>query len=98
MGYRIHYGKTVEKEFLSASGWNWGFAMKWIAVMTVSCVITFVITYYKNAVIDFLLPGDKVATKEAFSTFAEDLRNGDSIEIAAASFCKEIVENAKLPD
>lgn len=98
MGYRIRYGETIKKEFISESRWGFGFVIKWIAVMIICCVITFVLTYYKEAVIDFILPGDKVVTKAAFLTFAEDLRNGNSIKDTITAFCQEIVTNAKLPD
>ena len=98
MGYRIKYGETVTKEILSDCERKPTFITGFIWISIVCCVVSFIISRHKDEVVNFLLPGDKEVTKAAITTFTENLREGEGFADAAIAFCKEIVDNANIPD
>ena len=98
MGYRIQYGETATKEFLTEASAKGKTAIRAISVLIVCCILLFVLFGKFDKVIDAVVPGDKDVTKAAFSGFVDDLRQGDSVTQAFAAFCREIVDNANIPD
>lgn len=98
MGYRIQYGETVKKEVLTETTRNRKPLIGVIAGLIICCVFTFIISKNADKLADFILPGNREVTKNAISAFTEDLREGESVSNAFAAFCKEIIENANIPD
>jgi hypothetical protein len=45
-----------------------------------------------------LLPCDMDVTTAAFGSMLEDIREGESLEVAVEAFCKEIITGAALTD
>ena len=45
-----------------------------------------------------LLPCDMDVTTAAFGSMLEDIRDGESLEVAVEAFCKEIITGATLTD
>ena len=43
-----------------------------------------------------LLPGDAAVTASALEDLARDLREGEKLSFALESFCKKVIEEAKL--
>ena len=98
MGYRIQYGKTITKELLSEPKKGIHTSVKRTILLIVCCIVIFAISKNKDAIADFLLPGNGQTTKAAVCAFAEDLQNGEHLKEAFTAFCQEIVNNANLQD
>jgi hypothetical protein len=45
-----------------------------------------------------ILPCDMDVTTAAFGSMLEDIREGESLEVAVEAFCKEIITGAALTD
>ena len=45
-----------------------------------------------------ILPCDMDVTTAAFGSMLEDIRDGESLEVAVEAFCKEIITGAALTD
>ena len=45
-----------------------------------------------------ILPCDMDVTSAAFGSMLEDIREGESLEVAVEAFCKEIITGAALTD
>lgn len=91
MAYQIRYGdmaiiketKQARKPF-----------MKWIAAL---CGVLFLALMLRlKPVQDFLIPGDPDVTRAAFSSFTQELRNGEGFRDAAAVFCRQVIESDTL--
>ncbi len=98
MGYRIHYGETVIKETFAQPKPKENFPVKVILSLTLCCAVLFTLLRNVDSVINFLLPGNQQTTKAAISTFVQDLNEGEPIKDAVTAFCREIIENANIPD
>ena len=96
MGYRIHYGENVIKEYIPESKNRSNIKLLWVLI--VCCAFIFAFSRNKDTIINYLLPGNKEVTRAAISTFADDLRHGESLSDAAVAFCREIIENANIQD
>ncbi len=96
MGYQICYGQKVTKKcFSEPKKFNKSkTTLIWICILCLT--LAFSLSKNKDAIINFLLPGDKDVTQSAITAFAEDLRQGESIRDAAVDFCREIIENAGI--
>ena len=88
MAYQIRYNqlgavkKTANKRPIKN---------KWIALI---CGVLFVALLLRlKPVQDFLIPGDPEVTRAAFSSFAQELRDGERFRNAAAVFCRQVIEN-----
>ena len=95
MGYRIQYGKTVNKVHIKELVKKKKSPIRIITVLTACFVSMFIFLENSNKILDAVIPGNKTVTKAAFSTFVDDLRGGETVTDAFADFCREIVENAK---
>lgn len=92
MGYRIQYGKITRMERVASPQAS----KKAAVVKTVIVVGVLVIAAFLGRLgfLDFLIPGDKEVTKEAFHAMLEDVREGEDVKTAITAFCAEILENA----
>ena len=97
MGYRIRYGQTAVKEVIAQTQLQKEkkLSLKWIAVVCVMIAITIL---GKTGCLDFLIPGDKEVTRQAFSSMVENVREGENVKTAITAFCMEILNNAEIPD
>lgn len=95
MGYRIEYAplKTIrDREKITAR----------VPVMTglfllLFCFLVFSLWPEGGTLLrELLIPGDPDVTVVALETFAEDLRNGESVSDAFASFCRRIQTEENL--
>lgn len=98
MGYRIHYGENVKMEFIPETKPKSEILTKLIWTLIFCCSIAFAISKNKDAIINYLLPGNKEVTRTAITAFAEDLRQGQPLGDAAVAFCREIIDNANIQD
>lgn len=97
MGYRIRYGQTAVKEVIAQKQLQKEkkMSLKWIAV---ACVMTAITILGKTGCLDFLIPGDKEVTRQAFSSMVENVREGENVKTAITAFCMEILNNGEIPD
>ena len=95
MGYRIHYGHMLIKEEIRQREEKRKTRLP--AKLIVACSIVLVITILgKTGCLDFLIPGDKEVTKQAFSAMVENVRDGEDVKSAITAFCVEILDHAEL--
>ena len=93
MAYHIRYGKTTVKESIARLRSYKNFAkINWIAVGIMTVVVAILCRF---GTLDFLIPGDREITKEAFQTMVEDVRNGERVSDALTTFCEEIFAGAE---
>ena len=92
MGYRIQYGKTTKFENTASP-----LVVKKVAVVKTAVavgILMLIVLLGNFGFLDFLIPGDKEVTKEAFCAMLEDVREGDDVKTAITTFCAEILDNA----
>ena len=92
MGYHIQYGKMTRIERL---------ASRQISKKTITFkigvalgVLAIAILLGQLGFLDFLIPGDKEVTKDAFYTMLDDVREGENVRVAIVAFCEDILDNA----
>ena len=97
MGYRLEYGSTVVKIPLceAKSTQKSSAPVRWIAA---GCILLALTLLGKAGCLDFLIPGDKEITKQAFSSMVDDVGNGEDIKTAITAFCMEILSGAEIPE
>ena len=68
--------------------------IKWVVCF---CAVLFISLVLRlRQVQDFLIPGDPAVTRVAFSSFTQELREGESFRDAAAVFCRQVIESDVL--
>lgn len=93
MGYRIEYEPSYGPRKRRTPK---------LAVLTALCMLLFLLlvnTFWiqgKQALRELLLPGDAAVTASALEDLVRDLREGEKLSFALESFCKKVIEEAKL--
>lgn len=96
MAYQIQYGKSTMKERIGKLRTIKNIEIyKWAIIGT--AVLTIFLLGHFGA-LDFLIPGDRDVTKEAFNTMVEDVREGERVSEAITAFCEEIFAGAEYKD
>jgi hypothetical protein len=96
MAYQIQYGKSTIKERIAKIRSLKNLEIyKWAIIGTAMMTI-FLLGHF--GALDFLIPGDREVTKEAFNTMVEDVREGESVSEAITAFCEEIFAGAEYKD
>jgi len=93
MAYRIQYGQTLEKTTITERVKS-GNTKSLYRIIIALAIILALTLLSRGGYLDFLIPGDKALTKEAFATMVEDVGAGTGVEDALVSFCKEILSVA----
>lgn len=92
MGYRIQYGKVTKKEREAVMR-----VSKRTAILkrtAVGCLVIAMVLLGKFGFLDFIIPGDREVTKQAFQTMLEEVQEGQSVKTAFTAFCGEILDGA----
>jgi hypothetical protein len=91
VGYRIEYGKDRSVTYFDKK------EKRYRGIMTVCffmlfCALTSVLrpAQWKQAK-DYLIPGDAEITAAAFSEMTYQLQNGESLEDAVVTFCRDVI-------
>lgn len=94
MGYRMEYGTGNQDAVFRkiGNGRKRGWAMA--IVVTVLLLGGY---FYRNKIVDYLLPGDPDGTRKAIRVFVSELREGERATDAFEAFCKVIINEANLP-
>ena len=91
MAYQIRYeGISLIKKPIRKSLTR----IKWV---TIACIALLgALLFRLKPVQDFLIPGDPEITREAFYSFAQELREGERFRDAAVVFCRQVIESDML--
>ena len=97
MGYQIAYGAALVKTHIPER--------RKIRISIKSAGIFFavfliLIVFFlgsREAVQDFLLPGNSQITKAALSKLVTELQEGEPLSASFDAFCREIVDGANIP-
>lgn len=92
MGYRIEYGENgTAAYFVKKEGGHRG--MLTIGFFLLFCVLTSTLWPSRwQLAKDYLIPGDPAVTKAAFSEMTQQLKDGESLEDAVVTFCREVMD------
>lgn len=93
MAYQIQYGKPSKKERLACI--QNPKKLKIGLYITVFLILLSIGLLGRLGKLDFLIPGDKQITKEAFHAMVEEVREGESVKEAITAFCEEILAGAE---
>ena len=87
MGYRIVYGKQEK----------WKFPKKKTLLLVFAAMAMVVMLWPagRNALREWMLPGDTEVTSQALQGLAADLSDGESLGDAVTAFCKEIIQGGQ---
>lgn len=96
MAYQIRYGPVKRK----APTDRRKKAGCWLLVTLCAAVLLIGIQFsgIGKTIWNWILPGDAAVTGAALNTMVEEIRAGESVSDAVTAFCREIIENAKLPE
>lgn len=98
MGYIIQYGSDTAHR----SKWVGSFLR--VQLMTVAFLVLFVLCVGKvwpkgrDVLHEFLFSGGEHETQTAFQSLTDSVISGEPIGEAVEAFCREIIENANLPE
>lgn len=95
MGYQIQYGVTAVKTYVPERKKN---KSKRKNIKIIFAFIAVFIAIYlgsRDAVLEFLLPGDGKTTRVALSRMVADIQDGEPFGDVVEAFCLEIVNGAK---
>lgn len=93
MAYSIQYGRaSIRNQFRRMKGTKQSTRLK--SAIICSLILTALICG-KLGYLDFLIPGDKEVTKEAFSDMLDSLQGGEDLKEAVSTFCEEIFSVAQ---
>ena len=92
LAYSIRYGEetSLERRWRKGRGRKGRFLAFGLAAVALAGLL---ITQKHEAVVEWLIPGNKAVTRAAFSQLVEDLRGGESFSQAMSAFCLEILED-----
>jgi len=94
LGYIIEYiGGSANKTNIQEKGK--GSKTGLLAAILFAILILAVGQKNLSELADYLIPGNKVVTKDALSGFVRDVQDGDSFKDAITTFCKEIIQNGE---
>lgn len=98
MSYRIAYSPEKNSKYPLRKERKFGYT--WIVtIAAVALALLGIIGVHReNALKSLLLPGNPVVTEAALKTMVTDIRGGEPVADAFTAFCREIIENANLPD
>lgn len=90
MSYQIRYGDTTTGFVLNRNK-SKRTGRLWFVLF---CIILVAVTalFAKG----YFIPGDSSVTRSAAKTFQQEIKDGEDIGNAFATFCKEIVDGAHL--
>lgn len=94
MGYQIQYGQTIIKKLIREKETK---SEKSVLIkgICIGCVLLVLVFLGNAGCLDFLIPGDKAITKQAFSSMVDEVGNGGDVKTAITAFCLEILEGAE---
>lgn len=98
MGYRIEYDSGSRK--WQAERFRWGRMWAMAAVCLLLFLVLTNLFWPQGAGMlrRLLIPGDPEVTAQAFAQMVDGLRAGEDASECVTAFCREILENAQIPD
>ena len=96
MGYHIQYGKTIMRTEQATPIFKSKTKLTIIAILLVSTILGYTAYSYKDAVKEYILPGDARITASALDELVNNIRAGESIKDSVTAFCLDIIEHADI--
>ena len=93
MGYMIRYDPENDKRYPEGR-WNWLLSL--VVWFSVIALFIAVIAGNSGDIQKFLIPGEPGVTRAAFSDLIRDVRGGEPVADAIASFCRQIIVQADV--
>ena len=95
MGYTIRYENKGDKIISRSS--NKRFRYTWLIVLSGIILMSIALTKSTDpeTIKEWLIPGNPMVTKAAFSLMIDELREGESFTDAVTTFCNEIIAGGK---
>lgn len=97
MGYQIQYGETAIKKYIPEVKRRSHFNIKALSILLTIVIILSLLISKRDAVIDFLLPGDGQVTRSAITNMVSKIKSGEQLDAAIEVFCLEIIRGANIP-
>ena len=69
-------------------------AYRWITAAVILLALSLL---SKAGFFDFLIPGDKAVTKQAFATMVQEVEEGEGVKSAITAFCQGVLDGAQIP-
>ena len=98
MAYRIEYAKNTKYQPPASLCWD---RLGRIAMVFFLIFLLATAVFWPDGRLmlqRMILPCDMDVTTDAFCSMLEDIRDGESLEVAVEAFCKEIITGAALTD
>ena len=98
MAYRIEYAQNPQYQPPASFSWD---RLGRMAVVFFLIFLLATAVFWPDGRLmlqRILLPCDMDVTTAAFGSMLEDIREGESLEVAVEAFCKEIITGAALTD
>lgn len=98
MAYRIEYAQN--SKYQPPASFSWDRLGRMAVVFFLIFLLATAVFWADGRLMlqRILLPCDMDVTTAAFGSMLEDIREGESLEVAVEAFCKEIITGAALTD
>ncbi len=96
MAYTIQYGAPARLEATWVKRRRKRSARYVVYSLVVLMILSVFLLDSKESIQEFLIPGDPEITKAAAAQFTQNIQAGDSFKEAITTFCREIIESAKI--
>ena len=96
MAYQISYGPVKTKHPVARRAKTGRWLL--LTLCAAALVVGLQVSEVGKTVWNWILPGDPQVTGAALDTMVEELKEGNSVGEAVTAFCREIIENAQLPE
>lgn len=92
MSYRIMYSPEDNHKYPPHKQEN-----KWIlpSLLVIALLVVAARPQVRNAVEEWLIPGDTHVTKAAFAVMLDEIKSGEPVGEAVTTFCNMIIDNGK---
>lgn len=97
MGYHIQYGKTIIKTEHATPIFRSKIKLTLVAILLATTIIGYTAYSYKDALQEYILPGDAVVTASALDALIDNVRAGENLKDSVTAFCLEIMDHADIP-
>ena len=97
MAYFVEYDTKMTKTYFRAAKINRKRRGRLIIVLLLVTVLGCSAVCYKDVIMTYLLPGDAAVTAAALDSMVDGIKNGQDLGNAVTAFCREIIQNASIP-
>ena len=92
MSYYVEYNPELHMKYPSVGNGN--NKMKRFKILFALMILIGGGCYFRNEIIDIIVPGDNAVTVSAVSSLVENVKAGEPVYESLVTFCEEIIVNA----